>query len=94
MVIPGKALEEVTRLAGDADEVVLGVSENQVVFEFGSTVFVTRRIEGSFPNYKQLIPKESETTATVSAEELDGSREARVAHGAPQHPAQDLGECG
>ena len=41
VVDPGKALEEVTRLAGDADEIVLGVSENQVVFEFGNTVFVT-----------------------------------------------------
>jgi DNA polymerase-3 subunit beta len=70
VVIPGKALEEVTRLAGGASEVVLGVSENQVVFEFGTTVFITRRIEGSFPNYKQLIPKEAETTATVSAEDL------------------------
>lgn len=70
VVIPGKALEEVTRLAGSAPEVILGVSENQVVFEFGSTVFITRRIEGSFPNYKQLIPKEAETTAVVSGEEL------------------------
>lgn len=70
VVIPGKALEEVTRLSGDVEEVVLGVSENQVVFEFGPTTFVTRRIEGSFPNYKQLIPKEPETTAVLSAEEL------------------------
>jgi DNA polymerase III subunit beta len=73
VVIPGKALEEVTRLAGDCDEIVLGVSENQIVFEFGASVFVTRRIEGSFPNYKQLIPKESETTAIVPAEELTGA---------------------
>lgn len=70
VVIPGKALEEVTRLAGTSEEVVLGVSENQIVFEFGSTVFVTRRIEGSFPNYKQLIPKEPETTAVVAGEDL------------------------
>jgi len=70
VVIPGRALEEVTRLAGANEEVVLGVSDNQIVFEFGRTVFVTRRIEGSFPNYKQLIPKESETTAVVSSEEL------------------------
>ena len=70
VVIPGKALEEVVRLAGDSEEIKIGVSENQVVFEFGSTVFVTRRIEGNFPNYKQLIPKECETEATLSGEEL------------------------
>jgi DNA polymerase III subunit beta len=40
------------------------------VFEFGATIFVTRRIEGTFPNYKQLIPKETETNAVVAAEEL------------------------
>ena len=70
VVIPGKALDEVTRLSGDSETIVLGVSENQIVFEFGNTVFVTRRIEGSFPNYKQLIPKESATNAIVSGEEI------------------------
>lgn len=70
VVVPGKALEEVSRLAGEGGEVSLGVSENQIVFEFGDTTFITRRIEGTFPNYKQLIPKETETTAVVSGEEL------------------------
>ena len=70
VVIPGKALEEVSRLAGDEDQVTLGVSDNQIVFGFGMTTFVTRRIEGTFPNYKQLIPKETETTAVVSTEEF------------------------
>jgi DNA polymerase III subunit beta len=70
VVIPGKALEEVSKLLGDAEEVSIGVSENQIVFEFGATTFVTRRIEGTFPNYKQLIPKETETNAVVAAEEL------------------------
>lgn len=70
VVIPGKALEEVTRLGAGLDSVTLGITENQIVFEFGDTVFVTRRIEGTFPNYKQLIPKESETHAIVSGEEM------------------------
>jgi len=70
VVIPGKALEEVSRLAGDDDQVTLGVSENQIVFGFGMTTFVTRRIEGAFPNYKQLIPKETETNAVISTEEF------------------------
>lgn len=70
VVVPGKALEEVSKLLGDVDEVSLGVSENQIVFEFGETTFVTRKIEGSFPNYKQLIPKETETNAVVSTDEF------------------------
>ena len=73
VVIPGKALEEVSKLLGDIEEVSLGVSENQIVFEFGDTTFITRRIEGTFPNYKQLIPKDTETNAVVSAEEFSSA---------------------
>lgn len=70
VVIPGRALEEVMRIASASDSVVLGTSENQIVFEFGETTFVTRRIEGSFPNYKQLIPKERETSVTIATDEF------------------------
>lgn len=70
VVIPSKAIEEVSKLAAGLDEVSMGVSENQIVFRFGETIFVSRRIEGSFPNYRQLIPKESQTTATLPREEL------------------------
>lgn len=70
VVVPGKALEEVTKLVAGAEKVEMGVSENQIVFEFGDTTFVTRRIEGTFPNYKALIPKERETVARVPSEEL------------------------
>ena len=69
-VVPGRALDEATKLASSGDSVRMGVSQNQVVFEFGETTFVTRRVEGSFPNYKALIPKESETIVEVSTEEL------------------------
>ncbi len=70
VVIPGKAVSEIPRLAGGADELRLGVSENQVVFEFGNTTFVSRRIEGRFPNYGQLIPSDTETKVTLPREEL------------------------
>jgi DNA polymerase III subunit beta len=70
VVIPGKALEEVTRLAPDDQEIRIGLAENQIVFDFENTTFVTRRIEGNFPNYKQIIPRDSETSVEVSGEEL------------------------
>lgn len=72
-VVPGRALDEATKLAPSGASVRMGVSENQIVFEFGETTFVTRRIEGAFPNYKQLIPKESETNVVVSTEEFMAS---------------------
>ena len=41
-----------------------------MVFEFGQTTFVTRRIEGNFPNYKQIIPKDSATSIEMPTDEL------------------------
>ena len=73
VVVPGKALDEVTRLAPSDGEIKIGLSENQIVFEFGQTTFVTRRIEGNFPNYKQIIPKDSTTTVDISSEEFTAS---------------------
>jgi DNA polymerase-3 subunit beta len=71
VVIPGKALEEIPKLAGDTESVMVGIAENQIVFEFGHSVYVTRRIEGSFPNYRQLIPQGGETKVTVTRSELE-----------------------
>lgn len=70
VVVPGRALEEVTRIASASDLVRLGTSENQIVFEFGETTFITRRIEGTFPNYRQLIPASADTTVTIATDEF------------------------
>lgn len=70
IVVPGRALDEVSRMASSADSIEVGISANQIVFRFGDTVFVTRRIEGTFPNWRQLIPKEAETKVVVSTEEM------------------------
>jgi DNA polymerase-3 subunit beta len=69
VVVPGKALEEIGRLAA-TEQITMGVAENQAVFTFGPTTFVSRRIEGTFPNWKQLIPKDSETSFTADLDEL------------------------
>lgn len=72
VVVPGRALDEAMKLSAAGESVRLGVSDNQVVFEFGETTFVTRRIEGTFPNYKQLIPQSTpeDTMVTIATEEL------------------------
>jgi DNA polymerase-3 subunit beta len=70
VVLPGKSLDEAVKMASLEETLTLGVAENQVVFSFKNTVFVTRRIEGNFPNYRQLIPKETETSFTVSRNEF------------------------
>lgn len=69
-VVPGRAIEDVSRLSSSSETVGLGVSENQIVFSFGQTTFVSRRIEGSFPNYRQLVPSECQTRVLIDRQEL------------------------
>ena len=70
VIVPGKALEEVGRLVGETETLSFGVSENQVVFEFGSTVYISRRIDGNYPNYAQLVPGEHQTRVVAERAEL------------------------
>jgi DNA polymerase-3 subunit beta len=69
-VVPGKALEEVPKIAGSCETVTMGLSSNQIVFTAGDTTYVTRRIEGTFPNYNQLVPSDGTTRMTVDRLEL------------------------
>ena len=40
------------------------------MFSFGSTTYVSRRIEGNFPNFRQLLPSTYETAVTLDASQL------------------------
>lgn len=73
VVVPAKALEEAVKLSSNEKTVELGITDNQIIMTFENTTFVTRRIEGSFPNYKQLIPREFSTSAVVTREELSSA---------------------
>jgi DNA polymerase-3 subunit beta len=64
-IVPARALTEVVRIAGAGDGLELGVHENQVVFVMDGLTLTTRRIEGQFPNYKQLIPEAYEHTVVL-----------------------------
>ena len=48
----------------------MGVTDSQIVFSFGSTTYVSRRIEGNFPNFRQLLPSQCTTTVRLDAEQL------------------------
>jgi DNA polymerase-3 subunit beta len=69
-IIPARALQELTRLAAGGDVVQLGMHENHVVFGAGGVWLTTRRIDGQFPNYKQLLPETFEVEVTTAREPL------------------------
>jgi DNA polymerase III subunit beta len=70
-IVPAKALTELGRIAQVGEELVLGVHENnQVVFGTDGIWLTTRRIDGQFPNYKQLLPETFEHELSLPREEL------------------------
>jgi DNA polymerase III subunit beta len=69
-IIPARALAELGRIAQSAETVELGVHENQVVFAADDVWLTTRRIDGQFPNYKQLLPESFEHDVAVQRAEL------------------------
>ncbi|MSY58918.1 MAG: DNA polymerase III subunit beta [Actinobacteria bacterium] len=71
-IIPARALQELARMAGDSSTVQLGVHENHVVFGAGSGWLTTRRIDGQFPNYRQLLPEQFEHELALPREEVLG----------------------
>jgi DNA polymerase-3 subunit beta len=69
-IIPARALAELARIAQSGDTVELGVHENQVVFAADDVWLTSRRIDGQFPNYKQLLPETFEHELTLQRGEL------------------------
>ena len=69
-IVPARALAELGRIAQSGDEIQLGVHENQVVFEADGYALTTRRIDGQFPNYRQLLPDTFEHEVALSRSEL------------------------
>jgi DNA polymerase III subunit beta len=65
LIVPPKALEQIRRLySGDA-EIELAKSDNHIGFRAGGTFVFSRLIEGPYPNYEQVIPRENDKQATI-----------------------------
>jgi DNA polymerase-3 subunit beta len=78
-IIPARALSELGRIAQSGETLELGVHENQVVFAADEVWLTTRRIDGQFPNYRQLLPESFEhEVALPRTELLDAVRRVAV----------------
>jgi DNA polymerase-3 subunit beta len=69
-IIPARALTELARIGQGAEQISLGLHENQVLFGLDDVWLTTRRIDGQFPNYKQLLPETFEHEVSLPREEL------------------------
>ncbi len=80
-IVPPAALSQVQRLLKDADEIQVawdhgadgGARKNHLGFRAGPTEVYTRLIEGTYPNYEQVIPKDNDKEATVDKKTLESA---------------------
>ena len=63
LIVPPKALNQVEKLFKADDEIEVARSENHLGFRHEGTQVFTRLIEGPYPNYEQVIPKDNDKTA-------------------------------
>jgi DNA polymerase III subunit beta len=71
-IVPARALQELVRIgqAAKSDTIEVGVQENQVVFGVDGVWLTARRIDGQFPNYRQLLPEQFEAEVSLPRDEL------------------------
>ncbi len=71
ILIPFKNVAEIVRVLESVDGVVtVRLNKNQIAFVSENTYLTSRVIDGSFPDYRQIIPKEFKTEATLLKEDL------------------------
>jgi len=70
-VVPGTALSEVEKIASDSEETVrISVGAKHIMFTFGNTVLISRRLEGEFLNYRQAIPQNNKYSIIANRRNL------------------------
>ena len=69
-VIAGSFLQELASLNRTDDPLTIALAENQIVVTYHDTVFINRRIEGNFPNYRQLLPDSYVTRVKLNVAHL------------------------
>ena len=70
-IVPGRAMNELSRIVPESkDKISVAISASQVMFKIDSTILISRLIEGQFPNFEKVIPKEHTKKMTIPTEQL------------------------
>lgn len=71
MIIPLKTIIELVRILSEKEgEVKLVIKENQVLFDMGDVHLISRLIEGHFPDYERIIPRDFVTEVVIERDNL------------------------
>lgn len=69
-ILPQKVSQEVARIFNNDEVIKISLGENQILFETTEISLISRLIEGNFPDYSGIVPKNYETLCYVSRQEL------------------------
>lgn len=76
VVIPGKTLNEVSKILEDADDIVdITFTNNHILFNLEKTKIISRLLEGKFINYNSLLPQEHKLFVNINRQELQNAIE-------------------
>lgn len=71
VVIPGKSLNELSKILDDSQEPVeIVITDNQVLFRAKHLLFYSRLLEGNYPDTSRLIPTDSKTKLELNTKEF------------------------
>ncbi|MBR3368906.1 DNA polymerase III subunit beta [Candidatus Saccharibacteria bacterium] len=71
VIIPANSLQEIMRsIYDDVDEIEILFDETQAIFRLGEIEIMSTLIDGSFPDYRQLIPKDNEIVLNLKKDEV------------------------
>ena len=71
IIIPSKTVAEIVKAASESSgKARILTAQNQILFQLGPTTIISRLIEGRFPNFEQVIPKDEKTTARLKRADL------------------------
>jgi DNA polymerase-3 subunit beta len=73
-IVPTKAMQELQRILANegsgGEPVYMSFTENQVTFQYKTTIILSRLIEGHFPNFEQVIPKSHDIEVKFNVKKL------------------------
>jgi len=88
-IVPGRSMQEVERIFSEEErEISIITSENQIAFQSEDVYFVSRLIEGQYPEYRQIIPSDFKAKMRIGKEALTNS--LRLAGIFSSHQTRDV----
>ena len=71
IVVPGKSLQELSKILEDEDLLVdIVITENQIIFKISNILFISRLLDGTYPDISKIIPDNNITSMTLNTKNI------------------------